>query len=145
MKTFNKYLLTTLMLMPIALIAQDSEDSEVEEIVVVGSQIKGASITEALPVTVLSAEDIESLGVGDGEELVEGLAEQGMNFFNEQERASGGVNAGIGDTGAYNLRNMGVGNTLTLLNGRRMVNNAGYQTEFIGGDFVPTVLSLIHI
>ena len=139
MKTFNKYLLTTLMLMPIALIAQDSEDSEVEEIVVVGSQIKGASITEALPVTVLSAEDIESLGVGDGEELVEGLVEQGMNFFNEQERASGGVNAGRGDTGAYNLRNMGVGNTLTLLNGRRMVNNAGYQTEFIGGDFVPTV------
>ena len=108
MKTFNKYLLTTLMLMPFALIAQDSEDSEVEEIVVVGSQIKGASITEALPVTVLSAEDIESLGVGDGEELVEGLVEQGMNFFNEQERASGGVNAGRGDTGAYNLRNMGV-------------------------------------
>ena len=34
---------------------------------------------------------------------------------------------------------MGVGNTLTLLNGRRMVNNAGYQTEYIGGDFVPTV------
>ena len=34
---------------------------------------------------------------------------------------------------------MGVGNTLTLLNGRRVVNNAGYQTEYIGGDFVPTL------
>ena len=34
---------------------------------------------------------------------------------------------------------MGVGNTLTLLNGRRLVMNAGYQTEFIGGDFVPTM------
>jgi len=139
MKTFNKYLLTTLMLMPFALIAQDSEDSEVEEIVVVGSQIKGASITDALPVTVLSADDIEALGVSDGDELVENLVEQGLNFFNEQEQASGGVNASRGDSGAYNLRNMGVGNTLTLLNGRRMVNNAGYQTEFIGGDFVPTV------
>ena len=138
-----KFLCSLLLLIPFALVAQESNDSDtdsdVEEVVVVGSQIKGASITAALPVTVLSAEDIEALGVSDGEELVEGLVEQGMNFFNEQERASGGVNAGRGDTGAYNLRNMGVGNTLTLLNGRRMVNNAGYQTEFIGGDFVPTV------
>ena len=34
---------------------------------------------------------------------------------------------------------MGVGNTLTLLNGRRLVNSPGYQTELIGGDYVPTV------
>ena len=30
---------------------------------------------------------------------------------------------------------MGVGNTLTLLNGRRLVTNAGYQTELLGGTF----------
>ena len=140
MKNF-KYLLSLVLLLPLAVVAQESDDSdsEVEEVVVVGSQIKGASITDALPVTVLSADDIEALGVSDGDELIENVVEQGLNFFNEQEQASGGVNAGRGDTGAYNLRNMGVGNTLTLLNGRRMVNNAGYQTEFIGGDFVPTV------
>ena len=34
---------------------------------------------------------------------------------------------------------MGVGNTLILLNGRRLVNNAGYQTELLGGDYVPTM------
>ena len=34
---------------------------------------------------------------------------------------------------------MGVGNTLTLLNGRRLVNSGTYQTELIGGDFVPTI------
>ena len=55
------------------------------------------------------------------------------------EDASGGVNANRGDVGAYNLRNMGVGNTLTLLNGRRLVNSGTYQTELIGGDFVPTI------
>ena len=136
MKTFKKFLLTTFILIPFGLFAQDTD---VEEVVVVGSQIKGASITDALPVTVLSADDIEALGVSDGDELVENLVEQGLNFFNEQEQASGGVNASRGDSGAYNLRSMGVGNTLTLLNGRRMVNNAGYQTEYIGGDFVPTV------
>ena len=136
-----KYIFSLALLLPIFLIAQESDDSssDVEEVVVVGTQIKGASITDALPVTVLSADDIEALGVSDGDELVENLVEQGLNFFNEQEQASGGVNASRGDSGAYNLRNMGVGNTLTLLNGRRMVNNAGYQTEFIGGDFVPTV------
>jgi outer membrane receptor protein involved in Fe transport len=117
--------------------AQDNSD--VEEVVVVGSQIKGAKITGALPVSVLTSEDIDVLGVSDGEDLVNNLVEQGMNYFNEGEQTSGGVNAARGDTGAYNLRNMGVGNTLTLLNGRRMVNNAGYQTEFIGGDFVPTM------
>ena len=34
---------------------------------------------------------------------------------------------------------MGVGNTLVLLNGRRLVNNAGYQTELIGEDYIPTM------
>ena len=138
MKNLN-YLLSLILIMPIVSVAQDSSDTDVEEVVVVGSQIKGASITAALPVTVLSADDIESLGVGDGDELIENMVEQGLNFFNEAEQASGGVNAARGDSGAYNLRSMGVGNTLTLLNGRRMVNNAGYQTEYIGGDFVPTV------
>ena len=116
-----------------------SADEEVEEIVIIGSQIKGAKITGALPVTVISSEDIDAIGAADGDELIDNLVEQGMNFFNENEFVSGGVNAARGDVGAYNLRNMGVGNTLSLLNGRRLVNNAGYQTEYIGGDFVPTL------
>ena len=117
----------------------ESAQEEVEEVVIIGSQIKGAKITGALPVTVISSEDIDAIGASDGDELIENLVEQGMNFFNENEFVSGGVNAARGDVGAYNLRNMGVGNTLSLLNGRRLVNNAGYQTEYIGGDFVPTL------
>ena len=79
-------------------------DPEVEEVVVVGSQIKGASITDVLPVTVISTDDIEALGVSDGDELIDNLVEQGLNFFNEQEQASGGVNRIRGDTSAYNIR-----------------------------------------
>ena len=121
--------------------AQESsaDDASVEEVITVGSQIKGAKITGSLPVTVLSVDDIEATGASDGDELLENLVEQGMNYFNEQEQTSGGVNASRGDVGAYNIRSMGVGNTLTLLNGRRLVMNAGYQTEWIGGDFVPTM------
>ena len=116
-----------------------AQDETVEEVITVGSQIKGASITGALPVTVLSADDIDAIATSDGDELINNLVEQGLNFFNEAEQISGGVNAARGDVGAYNLRSMGVGNTLVLLNGRRMVNNAGYQTEKIGDDFVPTM------
>jgi len=126
---------TVLGLHGVALGADD--DETIEEIVVVGTQIKGAKIAGALPVSVITAEDIEAFGVDAGDELLENISENGMNMFNEAENASGGVNSSRGDVGAYNLRNMGTGNTLTLLNGRRLVNSPGYQTELLGGDFVP--------
>tara|TARA_R110002096_G_scaffold154_11_gene796 strand:+ start:1159 stop:4182 length:3024 start_codon:yes stop_codon:yes gene_type:complete len=114
----------------------DTEDDEIEEITVTGSQIKGAAINEALAISVFSEEDIEYLGVESGEELMDLIPENGQNFFNETDTA-GGVNSARGDVGAFNLRNMGTGNTLVLLNGRRMVNAATYQTEEVGGSFVP--------
>jgi outer membrane receptor protein involved in Fe transport len=116
--------------------AQDSDDT-VEEIVVTGSQIRGAQITDALPVSVINTKDIEALGIESGDQLLEFMAEQGQNFFSEAENISGGVNSARGDIGAYNLRNLGTGNTLVLLNGRRLVNAASYQTEAIGGSFIP--------
>lgn len=114
-----------------------AQEQEVEEIIVVGSQIRGAQITEALPVSIISSVDIEALGVNSGDELLEFMAEQGQNYFSESENISGGVNSARGDIGAFNLRNLGTGNTLVLLNGRRMVNSAAYQTEEVGGSFVP--------
>ena len=39
-----------------------SAEEDVEEIVIIGSQIKGAKITGALPVTVISSEDIDAIG-----------------------------------------------------------------------------------
>ena len=64
-----------LFLLPISLTVFAQEDStklsDVEEVVVVGSQIKGAKITGALPVSVFSGKDIEALGVDGGDELLE--------------------------------------------------------------------------
>ena len=117
-------------------VAQDDEPA-LEEVMVVGSQIRGASISEALAVTVLDAEAIEAMGVDSGDELLALIPENGQNFFNEAENISGGVNSGRGDLGAFNLRNLGTGNTLVLLNGRRLVNSATYQTEEVGGSFIP--------
>ena len=118
-------------------VEEAEEDQIIEEIVVTGSQIRGANISGMLPVTVLSAEDIEFLGADSGDELLDMLPEQGQNHFNETENISGGVNSVRGDVGAFNLRNLGTGNTLVLLNGRRMVNEASFQTEEVGGSFVP--------
>jgi outer membrane receptor protein involved in Fe transport len=123
---------------PGSVLAQDDEDDEsIEEIVTVGTQIKGAKISGALPVSIVNADDIEAFGIDSGDELLEFLPENGNNFFNEAESISGGVNAARGDVGAFNLRSLGTGNTLVLLNGRRMVNAAQYQTEEVGGSFVP--------
>ncbi|MXZ32058.1 MAG: TonB-dependent receptor plug domain-containing protein, partial [Gammaproteobacteria bacterium] len=118
-----------------AVLAQD--ETEIEEVIVVGSQIRGASISDALAVSVVSVEDIEIMGVDSGDELLALIPENGQNFFNEAENISGGVNSGRGDVGAFNLRNLGTGNTLVLLNGRRMVNSATYPTEEVGGSFIP--------
>ena len=66
--------------------AQDENaDSSVEEVVVVGSQIKGAKITGALPVTVISSDDIEGLGIDSGEDLLENIAENGQNTNNQTD------------------------------------------------------------
>ena len=50
--------------------AQD-DDTSLEEVIVVGSQIKGASISEALAVSVIDAEAIEAMGIDSGDELLE--------------------------------------------------------------------------
>ncbi|MGB5488727.1 MAG: TonB-dependent receptor [Lysobacterales bacterium] len=117
--------------------AAETDEEILEEVVVTGTQIKGAAISEALSVSVISSVDIESFGISSGDELLDSMTEQGQNFQSEAENISGGVNSVRGDIGAFNLRNMGTGNTLVLLNGRRMVQAAGYQTEEVGGSFVP--------
>ena len=117
--------------------AESNSESVIEEVVVTGTHIPGAAIGGVLPVSVVDAEDIELFGVDSGDDLLEVLPEQGQNFFNEAENISGGVNSARGDVGAFNLRNLGTGNTLVLLNGRRLVNAASFQTEEVGGSFVP--------
>ena len=115
----------------------DVEESKVEKISVVGTHIKGGQVAEALAVSVISAEEIGNLGIDSLDDLLQLIPENGQNFFSESQNIGGGVNAARGDIGTYNLRNLGTGNTLVLLNGRRMVNSAAYQTEEVGGSFVP--------
>ena len=86
----------------------------------------------------MTSDDIEALGIDSGDELLQQVAENGANFFNEQDW-NGGVNGARGDVGSFNIRNLGTGNTLALINGRRLVQNPSYQTERVGGSFVPVM------
>lgn len=105
---------------------------DVERISVIGSHIKVNHDTGALPVTAISAEDIENSGAISGAELLADIPQQGDVAFNSS-RAVGGVNDARGDVSSYNLRGLGTGNTLVLLNGRRLVLHPGTQSE----NFVP--------
>ncbi len=102
--------------------------TEVEDIVVVGTRIKGASITEALPVTMISAADISVTGATSGDELFRSIPQMGDVTFNSSYLA-GSSNSARGDVGSVNLRNLGIGNTLVLLNGRRVVNHPTSQAN----------------
>ncbi|HEX8569849.1 MAG TPA: TonB-dependent receptor [Caulobacteraceae bacterium] len=106
----------------------EEEAAEVEELVVVGSQIRGARVTDALPVTVLDTEDIENTGATSGDELFRSIPQAGDVAFTES-RQTGGINDARGDTASINLRALGTGNTLVLINGRRMVLHPGTQSE----------------
>ena len=111
--------------------SSDEEARELDKVVVVGSQIVGSDIAGALPVTVLSVDDIDVTGAASGDELLRAIPQVGDIIFSEAEFT--GVNGARGDIGSINLRGIGTGNTLVLLNGRRLVLHPGTQVE----DLVP--------
>lgn len=108
--------------------AADVQDDTTEEVVVIGSQIRGADVAGALPVTVLSEDDIAAAAATSGDDLFRSIPQAGDVAFNES-RDAGGINDARGDTASINLRALGTGNTLVLLNGRRMVLHPGTQSE----------------
>jgi len=92
------------------------------DIVVVGSQIKGANNVAALPVTIVDEQQIAATAAVSGDELFRSIPQLGDVTFNSSYLPNSS-NAARGDVGSVNLRNLGVGNTLVLLNGRRVVNH----------------------
>ena len=99
---------------------QDDQAAQVEDIVVVGSQIRGASTTAALPVTVVTQEEILATGAVSGDDLLRSIPQMGDVLFSSANNPQTS-NAARGDVNSVNLRSLGVGNTLVLLNGRRIV------------------------
>jgi iron complex outermembrane receptor protein len=129
---------TAMALAGTALAQQPPADAQPEEatdvVVVVGSQIVGAKPTEALPVTVVGEAELDAIAAMSGDDLFRSIPQLGDVAFNTT-RTIGSLNDARGDTASINLRALGTGNTLVLLNGRRMVNHPGTQAE----NLVPVV------
>lgn len=99
---------------------------EVETIIVVGSQIRGASTTAALPVAVFNQEEIKTTGAVNGDDLLRTIPQMGDVLVSPANNAQTS-NSARGDVNSINLRSLGVGNTLVLLNGRRIVQHPTSQ------------------
>ncbi|UTP38776.1 TonB-dependent receptor [Phenylobacterium sp. LH3H17] len=108
--------------------AQTTPAEEVEELVIVGSQIAGAKVTAAVPVTVVGAEQLDAIAATSGDDLFRSIPQMGDVSFNSSFLPNSS-NSARGDVGSVNLRNLGVGNTLVLLNGRRVVAHPSSRAD----------------
>ena len=103
-----------------------AEKATLDTVMVVGSQIKGAATTDALPVSVIEREQIAVSGALSGDELLREIPQMGDVLFDASNNPQTS-NAARGDVNSVNLRSLGVGNTLVLLNGRRLVQHPTSQ------------------
>lgn len=103
-----------------------NQPTTVEDIVVVGTNIRGARTTAALPVVVADREQIDATGATTGDELLRTIPQMGDVLFDSANNPQTS-NSARGDVNSVNLRSLGVGNTLVLLNGRRLVQHPTSQ------------------
>lgn len=100
--------------------------SNLDDVVVVGSNIRGAKVNTALPVVVVSEEQITATGAVNGDDLFRSIPQMGDVLFSSANNPQTS-NAARGDVNSVNLRSLGVGNTLVLLNGRRLISHPTSQ------------------
>ena len=90
---------------------------KVDKIEVTGSNIKRVEGETALPVTVITRQDIERMGAVNTEDVIRRISANTAMFSDTTQ------GAGYGQSYA-NLRGLGSNSTLVLLNGRRVANHA---------------------
>jgi outer membrane receptor protein involved in Fe transport len=117
--------------------AADSS-TNVGEVVVTGSRIPRTDTTTAAPVTVLSAGDITDYGYTQVGQLLNEVTSNVPSFPTPPFTGVPVENAG---RQAPNLFDLGVGRTLTLMNGRRMVTtSSGLDDSAVDTNIIPVGL-----
>ncbi|WIO75192.1 TonB-dependent receptor [Porticoccaceae bacterium LTM1] len=120
------------------------DETTLEEVVVVGSHIRGARIDGQLPVTLVNKEDIDVIGATSAEDLLKAVPQVGNVQFNSDSEGTSS-NDVRGDVASLNLRGLGADSTLPLINGRRMVIHPGSTTDdgvpihFVNLNTLPTL------
>jgi iron complex outermembrane receptor protein len=103
--------------------------SDIEEIVVTGSYIKGTPEDAALPVDVTSFDDLQEQGAPSIAELVRNLAYTSGNLAETNQFGAGGGGQAQEGVLTVNLRGLGSARTLVLINGRRIA-----PSDAVGSD-----------
>ncbi len=93
---------------------EEVDKTELEGIEVTGSRIKRSNIEGALPITVISREDIELTGESNAADLIRSLTFNSTGSFRPQSGSS------AQGTASVSLRGLGASRTLVLIDGRRL-------------------------
>ena len=102
--------------------ADESNGSGSKEIIVTGSRIKQDPNNSALPLQIITNEEVQRNGISSPEQLVMFLSTNGSGADNLASNAdvTSGAQRGTNGLSAANLRGQGSAATLVLLNGRRV-------------------------
>jgi len=100
-----------------------AQDASAERVVVTGSSIKRIQSEGALPMQVISKDEIDRAGIVSAEQLVARITANGTGADNLSSNV--GIQLGTTDrnnngNASANLRGLGASSTLVLLNGRRV-------------------------
>jgi len=116
----------------LGVIAQE-DDSDVEEVVVTGSKIKSADLYSFAPVTEITAEDIAVTGKASIGEILLELPSQGSGLSrNYNNGGSGAVR--------IDMRHLGSGRNLILVDGRRWVNSGQGANGSVDLNSIPSAM-----
>jgi iron complex outermembrane recepter protein len=99
-----------------------AEPQKVERVEITGSNIKRVQNEGALPVQVITREQLDRSGTNTVEQFISQLSSNGNGFDNLASTSDvvAGANRGNNGLSAANLRSQGSNATLILLNGRRI-------------------------
>ncbi|MDX1491147.1 MAG: TonB-dependent receptor [Pseudohongiellaceae bacterium] len=134
-RAFKKpyYLLgaVALFMNPALLVAQEAEEQEIEEVVVTGSFIRNSQFTNSSPVVTISQDDIQNSGASSFGEYLRDLP-----YMENIDTVASILDSGDGrqdsNSARFNLRGLGTESTLTLVDGRRAVNEGAVSALLPG-------------
>lgn len=101
---------------------QNLPEQQLQRVEITGSSIKRIASEGALPIQVVTAQDLKSQGITTAEQVISFLNVNGNGTDNLASNSDVAAGSGRGSNGlsAANLRGQGASNTLVLLNGRRI-------------------------
>ena len=95
-----------------------AKDEGIEEVVVTGSYIKRSTADSPSPLSIINREEMDAIGAVEIKDVVANMTYQSGNISSSNVYSGGDSSSGNTNV---NLRNLGLGSTLILVNGKRTI------------------------